>query len=358
MKTAREFYYSQYDYRDEIKSFQEDCGLEYDVNKNIYGYPKNKYDNIISEILSYELRFSNDYRLEKIIEEILSNLPQEQRHNIEQLFIVHTLDTQFSAFIKNHRNEFNGEIIFIDKGLSTKIINYSIILAYLLYAIYNYEKNPESVSQLTQSLNSLAKTEEKWKNHGQILETIEEAEIHINMPSFVRDISVLFFQASLSFIVAHEMSHYLLGHLDGIDKYTTMPNMVTFGDIITSPKNHQYEFHADLFAIHILFGGLNGSPTERRELDFTSNAFWGAQLFFTVLGQQENLTEDTITHPRTVHRYNICANLFKHFYNSQAYEVSVSLIRHFQAVLYETQGHGIGATINKKYFEKPWEPGT
>lgn len=354
--SPREFYYAYYDRRPKNRTFQQDTitPRTSDWLSPAFAQNQEKYSLGIKKALSFRPLYSNDYRIERIFLDLLKNLAPCLHQKLLRMFVAHVLDPAFESYVLDHKDEIDGEIVFIKMGLSSLVINYAEVMASFMMTLTGFQEAPWLIKQLYRDLDILKELQNALKGKGTAITSRDYEENYLSMSTGVRELSTYFSQAALAFLVAHEIAHYVLGHLNKTDDYYKYIRF-TFEDVIHSTGQHQMEFHADLLGMFLVSENLKNVPiSNAQNLKVSTFAAVGAQLLFTVLGQQSDPFGDSQSHPRILHRYNINANLLKLIMNKEEYEWVISLNRGFQRILLETQGHGLGTTIDPGCYVMPW----
>jgi hypothetical protein len=344
MKSAKEFYYEYYEKTKNITSFQKKFSFDQRMRS---AFPN--IDEIHDELREFIPTYSNDYKIQAIFNKLTDKVNNEISNYIQKLFIVQTWDPNIRAYIRKHKGEFDGEIIFIDLGISNLIIYY----AHLLSIFVATRRDIYSKLDLL-ALKDSARSYRKIYNVNEINIYKNLFENWLTIQNEVRDFGTVCSQFCHEFILCHEISHYLLGHTELRNFYNeVMP--VSFEDILSAPPLHQREFHADIFSMFLSSGAFRASELILNTFSFTLDASIGTLLALTIFGQQSDPFKDSDTHPCINHRYGICINLLKRFSKSDMFTFASGLMKEFQIILFNTQKYGLGQYYKESSYTLPWE---
>ena len=327
--------------------------------KAIYPSLKEDLERAERELSNFKPRYSNDYKLEAIIKDMLENLHTKFKDSFKNIFVVSTWNRNFRAYIEKHRGEFDGEIVFVDLGMSNSIIDYSLLLA-IFMAIKTEQRSPEELTLLKNHLKQIAEDialgQRRWSMAGKNDTNLNLFLDFVNVPHKVRDMGAILSQSAHAFVIGHEIGHSLLEHTVWKDRYHEFVPVV-FSDVMESSHLHQREFHADIFSMLLVAGALKRDKLVLEDIKFNLDAAFGSLLALTIFGQQSDPFKDSDTHPPVTHRYGICTNLLKFFTltKPEIYRFVYGCMKDLQLILYTTQGTGLGQYYNKNNYILPWD---
>ena len=359
MKTAREFYYEYYKGTSDQVSIQDSYNLN-EIHYKALGLSSEEINRFETDIKSFSPEHSNDIKLDDIFKNLLDKMNSDMRILFKDYFIVLKEDIHFSAHVKAHKHEFHGELIFIDIGMSNVIIDYTLIFAmnYLIQSKGLSEKeNADAIILFKEYCTNTAKHQDVWRKTGKIMHETMHAHSFFKHGKGAVSVGAVFSQGVHSFIIAHEIEHVFLGHLESEEMHAKYVP-VMFTDVMKSSSFHQKEFFADIFAV-LLEGGNYLKQDEESgitgEFDFFTSLF--PLIAFTIFGQQTDPFVEIKTHPKIVNRYGICRNITKAFdfkETTGTQELVTQWIVDFQQLLYYTQKFGLGKQYSEYEYMPPW----
>lgn len=352
MKTAKDFcldYYKQKNLFKTILSKMNKSLIE-NIHPSFANDPRK--DNILKGIREFVPTYSDDIRMENIFKDILSNSNDELQLKLHNVFIATHYDADMQAFIQEARGSYTGSIIFMSWGLTSAIIEYSVLLAmFYEYLSTDYSKKRKELEEVfLRRVNNIAKGQMYWRKYG-----FDGSSEHCLLFSEISDevfkMHTLIFMETAKFVLCHELAHTILGHLSNKKKALSEYFTILFTDVLASTEKHQIEFQADVFSLFLSAGAYReNKSTISVDFKFNIPQALGALLAFTIFGQQNaNMHEDSESHPSLEKRISILKNSLKALMSPDDLMFSKGLINALQRILYKTQGLGLGKNISKEY---------
>jgi hypothetical protein len=365
-KTAREFYFDFYG--DGTASTMQQT-YPFEVTDPYFHKQMPDYEDIKRQLLSFEPRLSNDFKLEFILDELVSSVSPRIKTKIEECFVVTRYDRDFQAFIRNHRQDMSGEVIFFSTGMSNALFAYAILLAWYMYRDSAFDQSegsarmvelsasaPELTEEVVDSkLNAyaieLSRCQATWNENGTV--EMDEALIdHQNsmyweVPYFLQAFATTFANYAHKFVVGHEYAHYLLGHLDESDHYEEYSEVYIETWLQSRTLDIFHEYQADLLSLALNSGELNTDSVLSRDFRVSVEAAHGIAFTLTVFGQMMDPNYTTTTHPSIMERLNQCEALFRNFMTPEEHAGLMHFYQSFQRFLFRSQQRGVGAIFQQ-----------
>lgn len=347
MKTAKDYYYDYYTQDKDYNTIQS----RIDLSKLTDLHPSFSDRNRIAKIKKYKPVYSNDLRMDTLFREVIAGCNDEIKESLKNVFIVTHFDAAFQAYINEYPGGYEGSLIFLNLGLTSAIIEYSILFAQYTEYIFATEKQKIDLKKVViDSAKTIAKSQISWRKAG--LYNLSSFESSFpNLPRKTIHDHVAPYASAIKFILCHEIAHTCLGHLYNREDFCYKYFGITFSDIMQSTKNHQNEFHADIFSLLLASGFYKNSNINfPRNFRFMLEQAIGALLTFTVLGQQTiNTSESSKSHPSIENRFGIIINTLRLFMDENIFPLIAGMMFDFQGLLYRTQKVGLGINVLNDY---------
>ncbi len=298
---------------------------QYDITHNHIKQSINKLILDMGEVITEDIRTdllerfdlkSLDQELDNLMSDLISHLPYDQRNEILLQVAIGELQLidpnafssvpeEFRPIVGDIAGEYEGYLIGIHSGLISILHK----VAYLLFSCVTVVKtrqvdtpnnDPEAVSMpKTLSLDEGAR-----KLHLIIKQSINPASaINVEIP-IIRDERIwLAGKAALAaqkFVIAHEISHIMLGHVGNPSRHLTIQNYQI--PTYACSLEHRREFEADFNAMCLMLDSALG-----KEDDFGLVALVNGVEFCLFVLQMREITAglcNTRTHPSAKDRLN------------------------------------------------------
>lgn len=361
-KSAREFYYENYG-GGSPSTIQQ--AWSFDLLKELTGDYVHDFSELKDKLVAFQPRYSNDFALDHTINDILAKAHPEIGMVLANCFVVSLHDREFRAFVRAHRCDIEGEIVFFSQGMSNAIFAYVILFAWHIFRDTAFGVHRDSSSgrdlratspeltedKVTEKLHALAselkECQAKW-SEDRLIE-IEKGLIDSQLSGFwkapqpIQGFASSFAACVTKFVVAHEFAHYLLGHLDGEDYYKNYSKIYVESWLSSATPEVFREYEADFVAVAINSGQLDPQRLIGRDYRVSIDAGHGIALGLTIFGQMLDPFATSTTHPSMSNRFSQCEALFWCFMVRSDYESMMSVYRSFQRLLFEAQDRGLGA---------------
>jgi hypothetical protein len=347
MKSAKDFFYEYYNANSGRLTIQ--SGIDF---SNLRGlHPAFKDSCQITELKDFKPVYSNDFRMEKIFREVLDGCNSELRSQLNNVFIVSHFDLNFQAVINEYPGAYEGKIIFINLGLTSALIEYSILFAQFYEYILNTKaKKGKLKKNIIDSTKRIAESQKRWRKEG-LYNLSSFNSTFYNLPTKIIHGHVAPFISVIKFILCHEIAHSTLGHLFDKENFGSEYFGVSFSDILQSPVNHQKEFNADIHSL-LLSAGFYKHSNEiyPKDFQFKIEQTIGSLLTFTVFGQQtEDTSRSSDSHPSIENRFGIMINTLRRYMDKDLFLSIAGIVFSFQFLLYRTQRFGLGRYVPNDY---------
>lgn len=288
---------------------------------------------------------SNDFLIERSIEDLISRVPADFRARLENMFVAKVQDFEANAAALGSGGDYEGDLILFNAGLSDVCGQYAIVY-YESVSLFINRLRPEvlghgvELDQLEEHLLLLKTAQERWDKLG-VIHLHREDLIYSTFE--IDSVAAYLTTHAIRFILCHEIAHHILGHtgnhmnlLSHLDK---LPERCKYWKT-TTLESHRMEFEADACALAMTLEhrqlDLETAQQQEREIGV------GALLTFTVLGQLvHNVDQVTSSHPSISSRFDQCVEILRATCKEDI-ELYLLLIKRFQEMLWVAQGKGLG----------------
>jgi hypothetical protein len=272
---------------------------------------------------------------------ILNNLPEEHRRDLtEKVFIGEFPTGEFNACASKVPDE-DGYLFLLNVGFTDLIYTITkIVFSQSKWANIN---NKGEIVKSTIHGNTemsykeagsyLRNTIKQYVSLNEWVPTIGKKRIILKGESRNMMTSMLVF-ATMSFALAHEIAHAILGHLDREETFLlSVPNIGI--DIEVIKKHHQDEIEADLLGGALIIHAQQELVNENDRFTDLKNRIRiaGPFFFFEVARLIEKVAQniDYTTHPPAKQRSDILQVAFRRVLPQQAFSESKTIVGLLQA---------------------------
>jgi hypothetical protein len=349
--TAREYYYHVISPEEDSLRFNGSHPAIVDNLKQLFGDAWG-----VETELNRVPKFSNDPLLDAIMEEFIRNAADNPllKLRLSTMFVAKRPGLSPQAYVGKVKQDYAGDLVFYNLGLSHVSFQYSSLFAEFMYLMnmrWTMDDSDPLVRKMIETVHfdgmRLTEQQKGWGLDGDIVtaekSTILEVE-KLGIPE-IAGMAGGFSSSADRFILAHEISHHILGHTgskdDGSNIITSLPASCQSWQYSGLP--YLMELQADALALCLMSGLLTSQNFTKKVDDRLSvNVGLGTLLIFTVLGQiSQNVMKASSTHPSISDRYDQCLSILKEISTDDVYQFVLKHIEDFQHFLFIRQRRGL-----------------
>lgn len=342
MISAKEYYYT--------KISPKELGMSYQQ-----AHYADSSDKSLAHIYSHVPKRSNDFLIERYIEELISVSSSGIANRLEKTFIAKHKNFYPQAGARHSKSEYDGDLIIFNVGLSDVLFQYAILFQQFKSLISAFKECGEWSKSLTGRFSRFCVNLEKI-SEAHIEWGINQNEIRFNTGFYIdpdetgpdEDDDVASHAAVIATfmdkaIIRHEVSHHLLGHTELKDKISSELLGAVNNLIIDEAVSHQQrrELEADICSLLIPISGKDyGSESL---VGTRIEVCLGTLLMQTVLAQlKSDIYLDSKSHPSWKVRHSVMLEVINETYGSNVLSQILTDVVSFQKLLYMVQGRGLG----------------